>query len=29
MSTVLSKEKARLKKIDNYVKGKLNEDEKD
>ena len=29
MSTVLSKEKAILKKIDNYVKGKLNEDEKD
>lgn len=29
MSTVLSKEKAILKKIDNYLKGKLNEDEKD
>jgi hypothetical protein len=29
MSTVLSKEKAILKKIDNYVKGKLNEAEKD
>jgi hypothetical protein len=29
MSTVLSKEQAILKKIDNYVKGKLSEDEKD
>ena len=29
MSTVLLKEQAILKKIDNYVKGKLSEDEKD
>ncbi len=29
MSTVLSKEQAILKNIDNYVKGKLSEDEKD
>jgi hypothetical protein len=29
MSTVLSKEQAILKKIDNYIKGKLSEDEKD
>ena len=29
MSAVLSKEQAILKKIDNYVKGKLSEDEKD
>lgn len=29
MSTVLSKVQAILKKIDNYVKGKLSEDEKD
>ena len=29
MSAVLSKEQAILKKIDNYVKGKLSEEEKD
>lgn len=29
MSTVLSKEQAILKKIDNYVKGKLSEEKKD
>ena len=29
MSAVLSKEQVILKKIDNYVKGKLSEDEKD